>query len=68
MREDLGASDSSLRSLYLNSLLNRSMCYVVGFFFLSIIVLYVVGKLRAVTSLFARHAPPPPHRLLNGRL
>lgn len=60
MKDDLGAADGSMRSLYLNSLLNRSICWLLGGVVVVFFVLYVLGKLRTLTALFSRHAPPPP--------
>ena len=60
MRDDLGSSDASLRRLYLNSLLNGSMCYLLGGVMLACVVLFVLGKLQAIERWWDPPAPPPP--------
>ena len=57
---DLGASDKTLRSMYLQSLVNGSMWYLVVAVVVASLLLVLYAKLRSLGLIDKPHSPPPP--------
>ena len=57
---DLGASDKTLRHMYLQSLVNGSMCYLVVAVVVASLLLVLYAKLRSLGLIDKPHLPPPP--------
>ena len=57
---DLGASDKTLRNMYLQSWVNGSMWYLVVAVVVASLLLVLYAKLRSLGLIDKPHAPPPP--------
>ena len=57
---DLGASDKTLRNMYLQSLVNGSMWYLVVAVVVASLLLVLYAKLRSLGLIDKPHSPPPP--------
>jgi hypothetical protein len=57
---DLGASDTTLRTMYIQSLVNGSMCYLVAAVVVASLLLVLYAKLRSLGLIGKPHSPPPP--------
>ena len=57
---DLGASDKTLRNMYLQSLVNGSVWYLVVAVVVASLLLVLYAKLRSLCMIDKPHSPPPP--------
>jgi len=57
---DLGASDKTLRNMYLQSLVNGSVWYLVVAVVVVSLLLVLFAKLRSLGLIDKPHLPPPP--------
>ena len=57
---DLGASDSTLRKMYIQSLVNGSVCYLMAAVVVASLLLVLYAKLRSLGLVGKPHLLPPP--------
>ena len=57
---DLGASNKTLRTMYIQSLVNGSLCYLVAAVVVASLLLVLYAKLRSLGLIGKPHVPSPP--------